>query len=50
MLEEYWESVEHVAQIESPYALPGLASMPVYLCTNPKRPLDEIWPELNNFI
>ncbi len=50
MLSEYWESVEQVAQIESPYALPRLASMPVYLCTGPKRPLDEIWPELKHFI
>jgi hypothetical protein len=50
MLGEFWESVEQVAQIESPYALPRLASMPVYLCTRPKRPLDEMWPELKHYI
>jgi hypothetical protein len=45
-LRQFFDSVERVASFDQPYAY----GADVFLCKNPKYPLDETWQRLKRFI
>jgi len=45
-----YEQVEVVATINSEYARSSETNLPVYLCRRPKMTLQQIWPQLKEFI
>ena len=49
-LRELFASVEPVATVVSPYAVPAENNLPVYLCRQLKLPLAEAWPRVKRFI
>ncbi len=46
----WFEEVEHVADFECRYCMGELLRHSVYLGRRPRRPLDEIWPELKIYL
>lgn len=48
-LERHYGDCREAARIEAPLAEPEEASLPVFLCRNPRHSLEESWPELRNF-
>jgi hypothetical protein len=47
-LERLFQSVEQVAVIEHPYAMP-YENGPVYLCRGLKKPLRDLWPRFKHY-
>ena len=43
-LQDFFDSVEQVALIEHPYAMPYETNLPVYVARGPKQPMAELWP------
>ncbi len=43
-----YEDVQQVATFTNPYAQES--GKPIFLCRKPKRTLQEVWPNLHNFI
>jgi hypothetical protein len=44
-----FEDVRQVAIIEHPLARPDETGLPVYVCRNPRAPLDAIWPQFKHY-
>lgn len=45
-LQPLFGSIQQVATISHPYAVPDENNLPVYLCRNPRMPLSQAWPRL----
>jgi hypothetical protein len=45
-----FSAVSQAAIIVSPYAMPYETNLPVYLCSDPKVPLDQAWQKVKEFI
>lgn len=45
-----YEQVDQVATVNSEYARPGEANLPIYLCRRPKMTLQQVWPRIKHFI
>lgn len=46
---EVFESVTEKAQFEHPYVMPYENHRPIYLCRNPKLPLNQVWARVKHF-
>jgi Dolichyl-phosphate-mannose-protein mannosyltransferase len=46
----YFGSVERVATISNPHAMPSEQNVPVYLCRKPRAPLASLWPHFSLII
>ena len=47
-LEDRFASVTRVANVYHPYSMPS-EHFDVFYCRGPKRPLNELWPELKSW-
>lgn len=48
--EKMYDDVQQVATVKNEYAMPYESNLPVYLCRKPKVTLQQIWPQLKEFI
>jgi 4-amino-4-deoxy-L-arabinose transferase-like glycosyltransferase len=48
-LRQLFETVQKVATIQEPYAIPDENNLVVYICRNPRIPLAQAWPRLKFF-
>jgi hypothetical protein len=44
-----YQSVERVAELDSPYAMPYETNIPIYLLRNPRIPFANIWSKLKHY-
>ena len=42
-------SIEDAGTFGNPYAMPYENNRPIFICRDPKIPLDELWPRLKRF-
>jgi len=49
-LRQMFSTVSQAAIIVSPYAMPYETNLPVYLCSDPKVPIEKVWHEVKMFI
>jgi hypothetical protein len=48
-LRRIFNVVERVGDVDCTYCSPELRRTGVFLCRDPHRPLEEVWPEVKNF-
>jgi hypothetical protein len=44
-----WDNIKREDTVRCRYCMPDENDLPVYVCTNPKAPLDEAWPRLKHY-
>ena len=47
---DFFEEVEQAAMIRCDYCMPYENNLPVYICRKLKRPLEEIWNSIKNYV
>jgi hypothetical protein len=48
-LSQYFESVEQAAVFTCKYCMPYENNRPIYVCRNPKFPVEEVWPQFKHY-
>lgn len=48
VLRQYYQDVLYAGQTYHPYAM-AYENTPIYICRNPKVPLQEVWGEMKNW-